>query len=157
MNEITVAKMFPWQLDVVEWTIAENPDFPLLMSGDDKDPRDTYAYRQFRDRMLEGKRCELCGGTRERVWHHWKPVEDFPELCNDPGNGLVLCSDPKSPFGFCHWWAHGCKSWRHNVPDPWKMVRSLQITFQGIQSNLIPHGPTSRSVWKQIKVEKVIA
>lgn len=40
----------------------------------------------------DGRRCRGCGSRSRLEAHHVKPVEDYPELMDDLGNGVTLCA-----------------------------------------------------------------
>ncbi len=63
------------------------------------------GYQDFRKVVLErdGRKCVECSETEDLHVHHIKPYARFPELREDPSNGLTLCAE-------CHRGRHGSKA-----------------------------------------------
>lgn len=63
--------------------------------------RRSSEWSSFRDQLLRGRECEVCGGKRFLVGHHKIPFHLAPDLELDPTNIAVLCESGR--FGInCH-------------------------------------------------------
>lgn len=60
--------------------------------GENAKARNSYKYRQFRERIIERDViCQMCGSKKNLEVHHTKPFAQYPELRYDEDNAIVLC------------------------------------------------------------------
>lgn len=61
--------------------------------GENAKKRLTYAYRQWREAVLErdGYQCQICGSGENLEAHHIKPFADFTDERLNVDNGVTLC------------------------------------------------------------------
>lgn len=83
-----------------EWSRGENN--PNWQGGRTKAvqmERSTIRYKEWKNKVFErDKVCIKCGSSENRVAHHVKFYQEYPELRFDLSNGIVLCRSCHSKY-----------------------------------------------------------
>jgi len=67
------------------------------------------SYSRFR-----GAECAWCGSTNKVEWAHYLPQGKYPELRNDPRNGVTLCRNCHIVLG--HFGDRACRVYNPDLP-----------------------------------------
>jgi predicted transcriptional regulator len=103
---------------IVEWAVPEllNEGHVLPKEKDYPDRKDLTSWKeQIKERDIV---CKCCGGEKHLVCHHVYPFKSYPELRDDPNNGVLLCK-------WCHLKYHSYYGNKENV-NPSTLMEFVQ-------------------------------
>jgi hypothetical protein len=83
-----------------------------------------HRWHAFKNKIIEGKRCSICGSDKNLTGHHKKPFFQYPELELDPENIEVLCENPSRN---CHFVFGHLMNWQTYNDDLANTITYFQL------------------------------
>jgi hypothetical protein len=97
-----------------------------------RDPR----WQSFRNKMVEGKRCAICGSADNLTAHHKKPFFEHPELELEPSNIEILCENSSRN---CHFIFGHLMNWQTYNDDLDNTIAYFQLLRKRAKIRLKRH------------------
>jgi 5-methylcytosine-specific restriction protein A len=83
-----------------------------------------HRWNDFKNKLVAGKKCAICGSVENLTGHHKKPFFQYPELELDPANIEILCENPSRN---CHFIFGHLMNWRTYNDDLDNTIAYFQL------------------------------